>query len=489
MKYTNPIIKGFHPDPSICFDGENYFLVTSSFEYFPCLPVFKSKDLVNWEQIGAVIENGEYLDLKGIKNSMGLFAPTIRFHKGHYFVVCTNVSQGNFVCHTTDPEKGWSKPYWIDCPRGIDPSLTFLEDKCFYQLSVMGELNEIIQFEIDPFSGKVLTDAETISHGCGGRDAEAPHIFEKDGWFYLTLAEGGTREGHMVTILRSETIGGPYLPCPANPVLTNRNIKSQLQSVGHADFFADKNGNWWAVALSTRPIKHFTLLGRETILLPVEWQNGWPVVNGNGTAIVSIETARINEPQIEKGSEYNHFTKEKAVSLCLPLSSQFNAEDVTIQNLPSEIKLPDNTPVPFLSVCQEEYKMQFTSELQLDELTNGDFGIMIYKDDYHHCKFGIRNSNGEYSVFTEKCVFDISEEKQISISDLKKLTLLLKSDGSTYHMEIVDEDQNSLLTGQIATRHFSNEAANSPFTGVQIGIFAKASEGQTEFQRTRMTYS
>ena len=488
MNYINPIIKGFHPDPSICFDGENYYLITSSFEYFPCLPIFKSKDLINWKQIGAVIEKEEYLDLKGIKNSMGLFAPTIRFHKGHYFVVCTNISQGNFICHTTDPGKGWSKPCWIDCPRGIDPSMTFLEDKCFYQLSVMSELNAIIQFEIDPFSGKMLTDAETISYGCGGRDAEAPHIFEKDGWFYLTLAEGGTREGHMVTILRSETIGGPYTPCPANPVLTNRNIKSPLQSVGHADFFADKNGNWWAVALATRPIKHFTLLGRETILLPVDWQNGWPVVNSNGTATVTIETDRINEPQLEKDSEYNHFTKEKAVSLCLIISSQFNAEDVSIQNLPSEIRLPDNTSVPFLSVSQEEYKMRFATELQLKELTNGDFGIMIYKDDYHHCKFGIRKSNGEYTVFTEKCVFDISEEKLTSISDCKKLTLLLNSDESTYHMEILAEDKLSLLTSQIATRHFSNEAANSPFTGVQIGIFAKANEGQTEFKRTRMIY-
>jgi len=204
MEYENPIIRGFNPDPSICYDGEYYYLVTSSFEYYPGIPVYRSQDLVNWRQVGNVLEKQRTVDLSGIKNSQGLFAPTIRFHQGNYYVVCTNVTQGNFIANCSNAMKGLSYPVWVDAPTGIDPSLTFVNHHCYMCLAASKrpkEDNEIIMFEVNPDNGQVLSKIKKISKGCGGRDPEGPHIYHLHDHFYLIMAEGGTREGHMESLL------------------------------------------------------------------------------------------------------------------------------------------------------------------------------------------------------------------------------------------------------------------------------------------------
>lgn len=488
MNYTNPIIKGFHPDPSVCFNGEKYYLVCSSFEYFPCLPIFESVDLLNWQQIGSVIEDAEKIDLLGIRNSMGLFAPTIRYFAGTYFVVCTNISQGNFICHTKNPEEGWSDPIWIDCPKGIDPSLTLAEGHYYYQLSVMkSEGNEIIQFEIDPFTGEVLSEIQTISTGCGGRDVEAPHIFEKDGYFYLVLAEGGTREGHMVTLQKSTSIWGPFEPCPHNPVLTNRDVRSELQAVGHGDFFADKVGNWWIVALATRPLKHRTLLGRETIVLPVEWEDGWPVVNGNGTATIEVTTDRLNDVIPQETAE-NHFKQERAVYLGLPVPTEFANNDIILENTPSELLLPKKEPVSFLSVSQEEYEFAFSCDLEIGELNEGYFGLAIYKDDTHSIQLGIQKNKETLYMFVQTEVLDFHNQQRKALAMLPEVQLKITGSQQFYELVALAPDGEVLWESKIATRHFTNEAADSPFTGVQLGLFTEAASGKTKFENVQLKY-
>ncbi|HEY3390378.1 MAG TPA: glycoside hydrolase family 43 protein, partial [Prolixibacteraceae bacterium] len=222
--YRNPVIPGFHPDPSVCRVGDDYYLVTSTFEYFPGVPVFHSKDLVNWEQIGHCLTRDSQLPLQKCGASGGIYAPTIRYHDGLFYMVVTNVSGGgNFFVTAKDPAGEWSEPLWIN-QGGIDPTIFWDEDGKAYFMSTghhfdTGKQREGIAIsEIDLKTGKRITEPIPVWLGTGGRYPEAPHIYKKDGYYYLLIAEGGTEYGHKVTISRSRNIYGPYESAPGNPI-------------------------------------------------------------------------------------------------------------------------------------------------------------------------------------------------------------------------------------------------------------------------------
>lgn len=297
--FTNPILAGFYPDPSICRVGEDYYLVTSTFAYYPGLPVFHSKDLVNWRLIGYVLNNPEVFNVEGSGVSRGLFAPSIRFHDGLFYVTCTLVDKGgNFISTATNPAGPWSDPVWIPVD-GIDPSPFFDDDKKSYLIynSVAPDNKPLYQghrtiriIELDSDSLCVVGEEEIIVNG--GVDLsknpiwiEAPHIFKKDGFYYLICAEGGTGYQHSEVVFRSESVRGPYLPYDKNPILTQRHLDSTrinpITTTGHADFVETQNGEWWAVFLGCRPYvgKDYYNIGRETFLAPVKWVDGWPVIN------------------------------------------------------------------------------------------------------------------------------------------------------------------------------------------------------------------
>ena len=270
--YQNPVIQGFHPDPSVCRVcrvGEDYYLVNSSFEYFPGVPLFHSHDLVHWEQIGHVLDRESQLKLVGGNMWGGIYAPTIRYNDGIYYMITTNNSdRGNFLVYTDDPRGEWSEPVWLS-QKGIDPSLYFEDGHCYM---VSNPDNAIWLCEIDPKSGKQLTESRCIWAGTGGRYPEGPHIYKREGWYYLLISEGGTEYGHKVTIARSRDIAGPYESNPANPILTHINMNAQdnpIQGVGHADMVQAHDGSWWLVCLGfrTQGGQHH-LLGRETFLAP-----------------------------------------------------------------------------------------------------------------------------------------------------------------------------------------------------------------------------
>ena len=307
MLFKNPVIPGYNPDPSICRVGDDFYLVNSTFEFFPGVPIYHSRNLVNWELTGYCLNRRSQLELEGCRNSGGIYAPTIRYHKGMFYMITTNVTdKGNFVVHTDDINKDWSDPAWID-QGGIDPSLFWDDDDCCYYCST-GNLNGvrgIVAFKINPMTGEILSDKHLISTGCGGQCAEGPHIYKKDGWYYLMIAEGGTEYAHRETIQRSKNVFGPYTPCPHNPIISHKEYKkSEIQATGHADLVEDANGNWWLVFLGIRRFSHALLhnLGRETFLAPVTWsEDGWPVVgyNGNGTIelVMDAPLPGINEPE------------------------------------------------------------------------------------------------------------------------------------------------------------------------------------------------
>lgn len=275
--YDNPVIPGFHPDPSVCRVGQDHYLVCSSFEYFPGVPLFHSRDLVHWRQIGNVLDRpGQLVLPDGLPASAGIYAPTIRHHDGRFHVITTNVGGGgNFLVTAERPEGPWSDPVWIDLP-GIDPDLAWDDDgTCWCAVAGVGSAR------IDPATGKVLEGPLKVWSGTGMQHPEAPHLYRIGDWWYLLLAEGGTAHGHSVSIARARSPRGPYEPAPHNPVLSHRSTGLPIQCTGHADLVQAADGTWWMLLLATRPrgyFPEFQVLGRETFLAPVEWVDGWPRV-------------------------------------------------------------------------------------------------------------------------------------------------------------------------------------------------------------------
>ncbi len=302
-EYRNPILTGYYPDPSVMRVGDDYYLVNSSFAHYPGLPIFKSKDLVRWTQIGNAIDRPEQLDFKGRRTSQAVFAPDISYHDGTFYIINTCVEcKGNFVITAKDPAGPWSNPIWLPF-EGIDPSIYWEGDKAYIvnnrspdeKPRYDGHRAIWVQ-EYDWRAGKMVGESTQLVNG--GVDItnkpvwiEGPHIFRKDGYYYLTAAEGGTSVNHSQVVLRAKTLRGPYVPFADNPILTQRDLDptrpDMIGSAGHAELVQTQNGDWWATFLAVRPYDvgdHYNI-GRETFLLPVAWKDGWPIILPRGQAI------------------------------------------------------------------------------------------------------------------------------------------------------------------------------------------------------------
>ncbi|MCC2957384.1 glycoside hydrolase family 43 protein [Massilia sp. IC2-477] len=299
-EYRNPVLTGFNPDPSICRDGDDYYLATSTFEYFPGVPIYHSKDLVNWRLVGHALDRPSQLPLAGQKSSQGIFAPTLRCGNGRFYMITTNVTGGgNFIVQATSPGGPWSEPVWIKDAQGIDPSLFFDEDgKVYLTYQDGGERGGIAQAEIDVATGKLKTQPRRIWNGTGGVWPEGPHLYKINGWYYLLHAEGGTSYGHVVILARSRSPWGPFEGAPDNPILTHRDRPELLlQALGHADLVQTPAGKWFMVLLGVRHLKHKHHLGRETLLAPVEWTaDGWLKVNGGAPLAEKMQADGLPAP-------------------------------------------------------------------------------------------------------------------------------------------------------------------------------------------------
>lgn len=290
-KIKNPILPGFYPDPSICRVGEDFYMVCSSFELYPGIPVFHSRDLANWEQLGYAMhkENGFHVEANIYAG--GVMAPTIRYHEGTFYIINANFcDRGNFIVTAKDPAGPWSEPFWLTDVPGIDASLFFDEDQKAYVIGTGDVVKQadgtmergiwICEFDIENM--KTVGEPVAIWDSALRHAAspEAPHIYKTGGYYYLVIAEGGTEHYHAVTVARSKELKGWYEGNPANPVMTHRQFGFQypIANVGHADLVETAAGEWYAVLLASRTIEGIHKnLGRETYLCPVVWERGWPV--------------------------------------------------------------------------------------------------------------------------------------------------------------------------------------------------------------------
>ncbi|MFH8841855.1 family 43 glycosylhydrolase [Streptomyces sp. NPDC017868] len=279
MPFGDPVLPGFRPDPSVCRVGADYYLVTSSFEWFPGLPVFHSRDLVNWRRLGSALDRPSQLDLDGCEPSRGLFAPTIRHHDGVFHLVCTLMDgPGHFVVTATDPAGPWSEPHWLE-GEGFDPSLFFDDDRAWFTASrVVDEAaghTEIWMREYLPRERRLTGPEYVLWSGSrpGARWSEAPHLYRVEDSYLLLTAEGGTAEDHSVVAARADRVTGPYEGVPGNPALPPA-PKGPVTCTGHADLVQTPYGDWRAVLLGVRP---GSALGRETFLSRVTWHDDLPV--------------------------------------------------------------------------------------------------------------------------------------------------------------------------------------------------------------------
>ena len=511
QSYSNPVIPGFHPDPSVCRVGDDFYAVNSSFNYFPGVPIFHSRDLVHWKQIGNVLDRPSQLPLDGATSWLGIYAPTIRYHKGVYYMITTNVGNGgNFMVKAKHPCGPWSEPIWLE-QQGIDPSLYFENNKCYMVSNPDGV---IMLCEIDYESGKQLTPSRPLWRGTGGRYPEGPHIYKKDGYYYLLISEGGTELAHQLTIARSRNIEGPYEGCPHNPILTNCNAKGenmQIQGTGHGDFVQDQYGQWWVMFLAYRNFGgSYHHLGRETCLAPMEWDE-WPTVNGGNPIDTMMTVAHASlfssfpTTGIASGVNASVRTdfKEKSLSdlgvsfvrLQNPIENHYKIGDGRLR-LVGHGTLTENKQPTYLGVrqCAANIVMETTISLkslreQAGQLANSNLraGLSVYQIHDGHMDFYTDGNSVNVSCRLKSLLAPCNQSGVDSRipSDVQQLKLRVTSDGMMYYFYYaLDQGEYTELARQNCSL-LSTEVAGG-FTGVTMGMYVEG-KGYADF--TSFKYS
>ncbi|MBN1181655.1 MAG: glycoside hydrolase family 43 protein [Bacteroidales bacterium] len=478
VTYTNPILPGVYPDPAICRVGEDYYLVTSTFEYFPGVPVFHSKDLVNWEQIGHCIDRKEQLP-KG----MNIFAPTISYHDGTFYMITTSMGGdvGNFYVTAKNPAGPWSDPVWTDV-KGIDPSLFFDDDGKSYVIS-----QAFILKEIDLKTGKILDEGRKIWCGTGQNATEGPHIYKKDGYYYLMAAEGGTHECHRETIARSHSIWGPYTDNPANPILTHANAagaSSAIKGVGHADIVQAHDGSYWMVCHGFRSVgfDSHQILGRETCLVPLIWPtNGWPVVNGNGTLsekmtcpTLPLKPFPVKPTKTEftdqtLGFEWNYIQAPVNINYSLDARKGFLSLKV------SSINLGEKGSPTFVGRRLQDFYFKASTRVEFDPAKENEQAGFVLVNNGSHFGLMIKQQNGKrYLVAELRFGSVVYESKKI---ELKKGPVNLKIEGakSTYKF-FYSQGNDDYTEIQIVDSKFLSSETAGGFSGTYVGLYATGND-------------
>jgi xylan 1,4-beta-xylosidase len=400
--FINPILPGYHPDPSITRVGDDYYLVNSSFVWYPGLPIYHSKDLVNWELIGHAIDRPDMVDFTGLSDMFGLFAPTIRYHDGLFYIINTCVyRKGNFYITATDPSGPWSDPIWLPDAPGIDPSLFWDDDgKCYYTGNRDVENKEwpnqksIYAQELDLVQNKLVGKPKHLTYGHANNASytEAPHLYKVNGKYMLMVGEGGTGVKHAITVHHSDSIYGPYVADYTNPVLSHRHLGQDypLQAIGHGDLVQTQNGEWWAVMLGKRHIDGLTTLSRETFLAKMEFEGQTPIFNpGHGKVLMTQTRPDLPWTPVEKEAAKDQFDGDKLgmkwCTIRTPKESFYSVNNGELK-LKLRKELMGNLVNSSILIQRFEHhkfeamtKMNFTSSKE-----NEQAGLTIYRTNKNH---------------------------------------------------------------------------------------------------------
>ena len=499
ITYKNPVISGFNPDPSVVRVGEDYYLVTSSFCYFPGLPIYHSKNLVDWELIGYGLHRSKQIDLHRTKIWSGIYAPTIRYHNGKFYIITTNTKHGrNFIISAENPAGPWSDPITVPI-KGYDPSLYFEDDRVI--VTWTGDYKEshgILQVEIDVESGELKTEPKLIFHDPEYYGAEGPHVYKIDGKYYLMIAHGGTAMGHRESIFRSDNLYGPYEYNPENPILRNTFYRGYtIQSAGHAELFEDHRGNWWMAFLGIRNFGGFaqqiSLLGRETHLAPVTWDDDWPVMYNEGVITLEVSTDQLWEkPKQELMVKTDDFNEEQLA----PEWNFMNNPDDKLWKLSREkealvLKGNENNldslgQKALVMQRQKNYFFEAETTLKFEpEAENQEAGLTVFMArDYHYDLF-LTQRDGQKVLVARRKIDDINLEEKVVPVNTEEITLKVSGDPWQYTFSFEnDNDFQELVTMKnwFITIHTVGEYYTG-FTGMFLGLFAVGEDTQAEFER------
>lgn len=502
--YHNPIRRGMFPDPSIVRAGEDYYMVNSSFIFFPCIPISHSKDLIHWEIIGHAVTEPEWASLDELEGGRGYWAPDISYDNGKFYITATyrlndtgTVYRKQIVVSSEKPEGPYSKPAIID-EDGIDPSI-FHEDGRHYMLLNRGarilELNEDCT--------KQISEAELLYYGDQKRAPEGPHLLKKDGYYYLFLAEGGTGAEHRISVARSKTLMGNYEPCPYNPIMRQMDEGAAIQRCGHGKPVCTQNGEWYMVYLCGRMIGDgYSMLGRETALDPISWTaDGWPVVNGlKGPSVLQKkpdlpewlpkETASVSEDGIRSVAADAEQTMTAAAGWDKKWMTPRVPEPEGILFLPSGIRIKGSR-FPLKDVAARNILLQrqtsfcFRAEtgLFIPKLADGqEAGLTCYYDENTWVCLALCKADGYYIQVKEHIgEKDILHEKYMLSDDCagKKITLKVKTEYLRRLFTFCVEGQEETAAAELPDVFYLCDEGirmGKRFTGAMTGIYAVAGE-------------
>lgn len=479
--FQNPIIPGMNPDPSICRVGDDYYLVTSTFEYFPGLPIYHSKDLVHWKLIGYALSQASQNPLMGCDSSGGQFAATIRHHNGIFYVSGTNYggkgTQGVFYVTATDPAGPWSEPHWLGCWY-VDPSLLFADDVVYYLSPDNKEsfLLATMDLETDKFNEPL----KKIAAGLGGSSPEGPHLYKIKDYYYLMSAEGGTGYQHREVVQRSKSPWGPYEASPHNPLVSHMTVPDHpFHAIGHADMVETPDG-WWLVCLGIRPKGgQYHHLGRETFLAPVTWtDNGWPRVGTDG--IIKEEYPIPNLPR--------HVWQKEPVrddfdSASLRLAWNFlrnpHPEDWSLAARPgylrlsgSAISLKEKDSPAFVCRRQTAFNVAVSTKVDFTPTAaNEEAGLVIRGNDKNHYDLLITLSEGKrVAMFREYLRDEVVKTECREIPD-GEVVLKINATELQYQFWLQPTGKAAERIATALTKNLSTEVIGG-FTGVFIGMYA-----------------
>ena len=517
-EYQNPILAGFHPDPSVVRVGNDFYMVNSTFGFFPGIPIFHSQDLVHWSQIGNVIHRPEQLSFDGLSLVYnGVYAPAIEHKDGIFYVINTCVAcGGNFVVTATNPAGPWSDPIWLPHIQGIDPSIYFDDNGKTYIVHHRDPLGKrypahtalwLMEVDLQNNFAPLSDDVMLVD---GGEPApwhteyiEGPHLYKVNGMYYLSAPGGGTGYFHGQLVYRAKEIFGPYEAYRNNPVLTQWGLPDDrpnpVTATGHGDMVEDKNGDWWMVFLGTRvydlntppqdPGNFHT--GRETFMLPVTWKNGWPIVLEKG----EILPYRVKKPNLTTrtsvGSTTGNFSVREMFSeaelgpewlfVRTPRTRWWQLSENGLAIQPRAERIGDKKQPSFIGRRLAHMKASFGTKLRFEPSNNSEAGLLALQTDNNFYAFGlslnvqnkpilqVRKKSGkndnQYGEVVAETVLSLEPGSPVYLKmaiDKARLDFYYSLNGDHYQTVLTNADAKVLTT----------QSAGG-FVGAIVGMFAE----------------
>ncbi len=490
--YRNPIRRGMFPDPSVVRVGEDYYMVNSSFIYFPCIPISHSKDLIHWKIIGYAITNPQWAELDDLEGGRGYWAPDISYYEGRFYITATyrlndtgKVYRRQMITSASQPEGPYNKPVFID-EDGIDPSIFNDEDGRRYMLLNRGARI----FELNREGTKKISEAKLLYYGDQKRAPEGPHLLKYNGYYYLFLAEGGTGEGHRITVARGKSLEGNFTPCPYNPIMRQWVGAAPIQRCGHGKPVQTAEGKWYMVYLCGRSLEGYTMLGRETAIDPIHWTaDGWSIVNqlqGPSTLqikpIFEAETATFETGFFDE----NGMLSKNWVSPRPPESDGIfiNENQVVLKGSQEELYKKEAKNI----LLRRQTEFDFEASVSMEKVTlchKQNTGLLCYYDENTWIKFGMfRNATKgnmlslvEYTGYEQRrAKEEVCVPEKVKTIRLRVVTKGLKR----FFYYSFDGKEEQLLTCIHAVTYLSDEGVKigKRFTGAMVGIYAYG--GETE---------